>query len=157
MFDCKVTGIEQGLGLSAGQAFTEGGVFVNKGTIRNSYPVVGPKAWTPEEVIKLCEKATGKDSKVIRVSPFLIGVAQNLVSFFEPTVPVAERLAFAEVTGGGGKLDAPMEETYKAFDLDPNKTTTLESYINEYYEMIIKRLREMEADLDKETKKKLPF
>ncbi|WP_320675323.1 NAD(P)H-binding protein [Prochlorococcus sp. MIT 1341] len=130
---------------------------VNKGTIRKTYPVVGPKAWNPEQIIKLCEEASGKTAKTIRVSPFLIGIAQNLVSFFEPTVHVAERLAFAEVTGGGIKLDAPMEQTYKDFDLDPNKTTTLESYISEYYEMIIKRLREMEADLDKETKKKLPF
>ncbi len=129
----------------------------NKETIRKSYPVVGPKAWNAEKIIELCEKASGKKAKTIRVSPFLIGVAQNMVSFFEPTVHVAERLAFAEVTGGGARLDAPMEETYKTFDLDPNQTTTLENYISDYYAMIIKRLKEMEADLDKETKKKLPF
>ncbi len=126
-------------------------------TIKHSYPVVGPKAWSPEEVMKICEKESGKTAKVIRVSPFLIGVAQNLVSFFEPTLNVADRLAFAEVTGGGEKLDAEMEETYADFDLDPSSTTTLQSYIREYYEMILKRLREMEADLDKDAKKKLPF
>ncbi len=126
-------------------------------TIRRSFPVVGPKAWEPDEVIKLCERFSGKSAKVLRVSPFLIGVAQTLVSFFEPTVNVAERLAFAEVTGGGTRLDAPMEDTYKAFGLDPSETTTMESYVREYYEVIIKKLREMEADLDIEDKKKLPF
>ncbi len=126
-------------------------------TIRKSFPVVGPKAWKPEQVVKLCEKESGKTAKTIRVSPFLIQITQNIVSFFEPTVNVAERLAFAEVTGGGASLDSPMDETYKAFDLDPVETTTLENYIKEYYQMIIKRLREMEADLDKEAKKKLPF
>ena len=70
---------------------------------------------------------------------------------------MAERLAFAEVTGGGTSLDSPMERTYKAFGVDPNEITTLESYLKEYYQMIIKRLREMEADLDIEAKKKLPF
>ena len=33
----------------------------------------------------------------------------------------------------------------------------MESYISEYYDTILKRLREMEADLDKDAKKKLPF
>ncbi|WP_320677610.1 NAD(P)H-binding protein [Prochlorococcus sp. MIT 1300] len=126
-------------------------------TLRESFPVVGPKAWRPEELVKLCEGITDKTAKVLRVSPFLISVAKQLVSFFQPTLNVAERLSFAEVTGGGGCLDAPMEETYKAFNLDPTETTGLESYIREYYDMILKRLREMEADLDKDAKKKLPF
>ncbi len=129
----------------------------NKETIRKTFPVVGPKAWNAEQIIELCEKSCEKKANIIRVSPFLIKTAQNMVSFFEPTVHVAERLSFAEVTGGGAKLDAPMEETYKLFGLDVNETTTLESYISEYYGMILKRLREMEADLDKESKKKLPF
>jgi hypothetical protein len=70
---------------------------------------------------------------------------------------VAERLSFAEVTGGGERLDAPMEESYEAFGLDPADTTGLEDYLKEYYDTILRRLREMEADLDKDAKKKLPF
>ena len=50
-----------------------------------------------------------------------------------------------------------MEETYKAFGLNPEETTSLENYLQEYYETILKRLRDMEADLDKDAKKKLPF
>ncbi len=126
-------------------------------TIRKSFPVVGPKAWTVNDLVKLCEKYSGKSAKVIRVSPFLMAVTQALVSFFEPTVNVADRLAFAEVSGSGVKLDSPMDETYKLFGLDPSETTSVENYIREYYDMILKRLREMEADLDKDAKKKLPF
>ena len=70
---------------------------------------------------------------------------------------VAERLAFAEVTGSGQTLDAPMEQSYAAFDLNQDETTDMESYIQEYYDTILKRLREMEADLDRDAKKKLPF
>ena len=79
------------------------------------------------------------------------------MSFFEPTVNVAERLAFSEISNGGDTLDASMKETYKTFNLDEAETTKLEDYIDEYYAMIIKRLKEMEADLDKESRKKLPF
>ena len=70
---------------------------------------------------------------------------------------VAERLAFAAVTGGGGSLSAPMDETYTIFEIDPEEITGLEEYIREYYDTILKRLRAMEADLDKDAKKKLPF
>jgi len=50
-----------------------------------------------------------------------------------------------------------MEESYEAFGLDHAATTHLENYLREYYDTILKRLREMESDLDKEAKKKLPF
>ncbi|CAI8180958.1 MAG: NAD(P)H-binding protein [Prochlorococcus sp.] len=126
-------------------------------TIRRSFPVVGPKAWTNEEVVDLCEKAANKKAKLIRVSPFLIGLTEKIVSFFESTVSVGERLAFAQVVGGGTALDAPMDDTYAAFGLDPSETTKLESYIREYYATIMKRLREMDVELDQEAKKKLPF
>jgi hypothetical protein len=50
-----------------------------------------------------------------------------------------------------------MEASYAAFGLDSSETTTLESYLKDYYDTILRRLREMDADLDKDAKKKLPF
>jgi hypothetical protein len=50
-----------------------------------------------------------------------------------------------------------MEACYDAFGLDASETTSLEAYIKEYYDTILKRLKAMEADLDKDAKKKLPF
>jgi uncharacterized protein YbjT (DUF2867 family) len=126
-------------------------------TIGGSFPVVGPKAWNTGEVVQLCEKLARKEARVIRVPPALMQTMQGLVSFFEPGVNIAERLAFADVTGGGVKLDAQMEASYEAFGLNPDETTGLEDYLEEYYSSILKRLREMEADLDKDAKKKLPF
>ena len=126
-------------------------------TIRNSFPVVGPKAWNSGELVQFCERCTGKSARVFRMGAAPILALQAIASFFEPTVNIAERLAFAEVTGSGQSLDAPMESTYAAFGLDPSETTSLESYLREYYDTILKRLREMEADLDKDAKKKLPF
>ena len=126
-------------------------------TARKSFAVVGPKAWSPEELVQLCERFSNKKAKVLRVSPFLINIAKTLVSLFEPTVSVAERLAFADVSGSGETLDSSMDETYSAFDIDPGEITNLESYIKEYYDVILKRLREMEADLNREQRKKLPF
>ena len=126
-------------------------------TVRRSFPVVGPKAWNTGEVVQLCERYSSKTARVFRVPPALMQAMQGICNFFEPAVNVAERLAFAEVTGGTAGLTAPMDESYAAFGLEASETTTLESYIREYYDTILKRLRDMEADLDKDAKKKLPF
>ena len=129
----------------------------NSKTHRLSLPLVGPKAWDSNEVISLCEKFSDKKAKVFRVSPFLITVTQKVVSFFQDSVNVAERLAFAEVTSSGVPLDADMSKTYEILELKEEDMTTLDSYIQEYYQQILKRLREMEADLNIEEKKRLPF
>lgn len=126
-------------------------------TVRRAFPVVGPRAWITGEITQLCERFTGKDARVFRVPPALLSMMRGLTSFFEASLNVAERLSFDAVTGGGVKLDAPMEESYATFGLDPSETTGLEAYLKEYYDTILKRLREMEADLDKDAKKKLPF
>jgi len=126
-------------------------------TSRQALPVVGPRAWTTSEVTQLCEKFSGKTARIFRVQPVLIGLMRGVANFFEAGLNVGDRLAFDAVTGGGVTLSAPMEESYGAFGLDPGDTTGLESYLQEYYATILRRLREMEADLDKDAKKKLPF
>ena len=66
-------------------------------------------------------------------------------------------MAFAEVTSSGEALDADMSKTYEILELQKEDMTSLDSYIKEYYQQILKRLREMEADLNIEEKKRLPF
>ena len=129
----------------------------NSKSYKLSLPLVGPKAWDPDEVISLCEKYSNKKAKIFRVSPFLIKVTQSVVSFFQDALNVSERLAFAEVTSSGVALDADMSNTYDVLDLKKEDSTSLESYIKEYYQQILKRLKEMEADLNIEEKKRLPF
>ena len=126
-------------------------------TVRRPFPVVGLKAWTTGEITQLCERFSGKEARLVRVPPALMKLMQGITSFFAASLNVAERLAFAEVVSAGVAFEAPMQESYEAFGLDPGETTSLEAYLKEYYDTILKRLREMEADLDKDAKKKLPF
>lgn len=126
-------------------------------TIGKAFPVVGPRAWTTGEITQLCERFSGKEARIIRVPPLFLGLMRSVAQFFDASVNVAERLTFDQVTGGGEPLDAPMESSYEAFGLEPSETTSLEQYLEEYYQTILKRLKDMEADLDKDAKKKLPF
>ena len=129
----------------------------NPKSYKLSLPLVGPKAWDSDEVISLCEKYSNKKAKIFRVSPFLIKATQSVVSFFQDALNVSERLAFAEVTSSGVALDSDMSNTYEVLDLKKEDITSLENYIKEYYQQILKRLKEMEADLNIEEKKRLPF
>ena len=129
----------------------------NPKSYKLSLPLVGPKAWDSDEVISLCEKFSNKKAKIFRVSPFLIKVTQTVVSFFQDALNVSERLAFAEVTSSGFPLDSDMSDTYEILEIKRDDITSLENYIKEYYQQILKRLKEMEADLNIEEKKRLPF
>ena len=129
----------------------------NPKTYKQSLPLVGPRAWDSNEVIALCEKYSDKKAKIFKVSPFIISFTQKVVSFFQDSLNIAERLAFAEVTSSGESLDADMSKTYEILDIKKEDMTTLEIYIKEYYQQILKRLKEMEVDLNIEEKKRLPF
>tara|TARA_Y100001978_G_scaffold202521_1_gene223951 strand:+ start:3087 stop:4049 length:963 start_codon:yes stop_codon:yes gene_type:complete len=129
----------------------------NEKTYKLSLPLVGPKAWDANEIISLCEKYSKRKAKVFRVADFILKATQSAVSFFQDSLNIAERLAFAEVTSSGKELNADMKETLELINISADSMTSLESYIKEYYQQILKRLKEMEVDLDIEEKKRLPF
>ena len=129
----------------------------NPDTHRISLPLVGPKAWDANEIIALCEKYSKRKAKVFRVADFILKATQTAVSFFQDSLNVAERLAFAEVTSSGKELNADMKKTLELLEIKETEMTSLESYIKEYYQQILKRLKELEVDLDVEEKKRLPF
>ena len=70
----------------------------------------------------------------------MIKVTQSIVSFFQDALNVSERLAFAEVTSSGIALDSDMSNTYEVLDIKNDDITSLENYIKDYYQLILKRL-----------------
>ncbi len=123
-------------------------------------PVVGPRAWTADEIIRLCEKLSGREAKITRMPLNLLRVVRKICRFFEWGWNVADRLAFAEVLATGQTLDAPMDKVYSIFGLNPEETTTLENYLQEYFSRILKKLKELDYEREKakqKAKKKRPF
>ena len=122
------------------------------------FPVVGPRAWQPEEIVSLCEQQSGKEAKIARIPLGLLKGLRQITRAFQWTQNVSDRLAFAEVLANGTPLNAPMEEVYQTFGLDPEETTTLESYLQDYYSRILKKLKEIGYEEEKKKKKKkTPF
>jgi len=129
-------------------------------TQKQTFPVVGSRAWGAYEIIRLCERQSGREAKVTRLPLALIRGVRQVTRFFEWTWNVGDRLAFAEVLATGKPLDAAMDEVYGVFGIDPKEITTLESYLQEYFSRIMKKLRELDyekAKTKKQSKKKLTF
>ncbi|HBB30266.1 MAG TPA: 3-beta hydroxysteroid dehydrogenase [Cyanobacteria bacterium UBA8803] len=127
-------------------------------TANKTFPVVGNRAWSGYEIINLCERLSGKEAKIARLPLNLLRAIRQITRFFQWTWNIADRLAFAEVLATGKPMDASMEEVYKVFNLDPKETTTLEAYLQEYFNRIMKKLKEIGYEKDKsKKKKKTPF
>ncbi len=129
-------------------------------TENQTFPVVGTRAWSAEEIISLCERLSGKDARVTRMPINLLRAVRGLMRFFQWGWNVADRLAFTEVLASGKQLNASMDEVYTVFGLDQQQTTTLESYLQEYFSRIMKKLKELDYQKNKTKKqkpKKTPF
>lgn len=123
-------------------------------TENNSYPIVGTRAWTAEQIIELCQRLSGKQAKISRIPLSLLRFLRGFSRWFKWTVNTSDRLAFAEVLASGKALDAKMEEVYKTFELDPEQTTTLEGYLKEYFDRIMKKIKEIDYEKSKIKKRK---
>lgn len=123
-------------------------------TEKSSFPVVGLQAWTPEELIKLCEKMSGREAKVVKTPTNLLHIVRDSARFFAWTWNIADRLALADVVSSGKPLTAPMEEVYKVFGLDPKETTQVEVYLKEYFDLMLNKIKETESEKLKQSKGK---
>lgn len=129
-------------------------------TQKQTFPVVGTRAWSAEEIISLCERLSGKEARITRMPINLLRTMRRVIRFFQWGWNVADRLAFTEVIASGRPLNAPMDEVYKVFELDSNETTTLESYLQEYFSRIMKKLKELDYEKiqpKKQKPKRSPF
>ena len=123
-------------------------------TAKKTFPVVGTKAWGAYEIMNLCENLSGKNTRISRVSLTVLGLLRRITRFCEWGQNTADRLTFAEVLASGKPLDANMDDVYETFGLDPQETTTLEEYMQEYFSRIMKKLKEIDYEKNKGKKKK---
>ncbi|MEO0987926.1 MAG: NAD(P)H-binding protein [Cyanobacteria bacterium J06639_14] len=129
----------------------------NSDTVNCSFPLAGSRAWGAYEIIRLCERLSGQDARVSQMPLGLLRAVQKMASFFQWGWNLADRLAFTEVVVGEQPITAPMDEVYQTFHISPDEITSLEDYMGEYFGRIMKKLKELDYDREKASKKKLPF
>lgn len=126
-------------------------------TKNRSFPLAGTRAWGGYELVRLCERLSGEDAKVSTMSLGLLRGVRGFANFFQWGWQFADRLAFAEVSAGSEPLDADMDEVYSTFGIDKSEITTVEEYLGEYFNRILKKLKELDFESGRESKRKLPF
>jgi uncharacterized protein YbjT (DUF2867 family) len=126
-------------------------------TAKRTFPVVGTRAWQANEIVDLCERLSGQPAKRARAQIETMRLVQRVARFFEWSWNLADRLAFAEVLATGQPLAAPMDEVYRTFNLEAAETSTLESYMEEYFNRILRKLKEAGYNEEQDKKKKAPF
>ncbi len=123
--------------------------------LHQTLPLAGPKAWKSREIIQLCEQLSSEKAKVSTMPIGLLRGSRRVLQFFQWSWNIADRLAFAEVLAAKEPMDADMTSVYDILDMDPKSLTQLEDYLAEYFQKMLRRLREQKA---KESKKfKIPF
>ncbi|KAL6011885.1 hypothetical protein ACLOJK_002351 [Asimina triloba] len=105
----------------------------------------GPRAWTTQEVITLCERLAGQDANVTTVPVSVLKLTRQLTRFFQWTNDVADRLAFSEVLTSNTVFSTPMGEAYELLGVDSKDIVTLEKYLQDYFSNILKKLKDLKA------------
>lgn len=111
-------------------------------TVGKTLTITGPKVWSTDGVVKLCEKLSGQEADVNQVSNLQLQATQGFFSLFQWSLDISERLRFVEVNAksSGQTGDVMSDETYRLLGLDPEMTRTLEEYFGEYFRRIFKKI-----------------
>jgi len=104
---------------------------------RKVFSLIGEKFWTPQEIIQLCERLSGKTAKISYIPVILFGILRRFFRLFEFTWNIADRLQFGEISNKSGLSGKPTNEI-----VWPITRLGLENYLQEYFGKILKKLRE---------------
>nr|YP_009398888.1 hypothetical protein [Cliftonaea pectinata]ARW68023.1 hypothetical protein [Cliftonaea pectinata] len=122
-------------------------------------PLVGHKSWCSLDIIKLCERISGRKVNVIKVPIYIFQILVSITNFFQWTWNISDRLAFINVTYKDKNFDKLMKEILYVLKIRYSEIEPLEVYFQEYFQKIMKKLKELNYQTlrDIENKDNLKF
>lgn len=123
-----------------------------KNTENKSFSLGGAKSWCSEEIIHLCEKLSGQKAEIKMIPISLLNLLRQLTLFFEWTSQISKRLAFIQLLQDNKQFIISKEINSKIFKINSDDLISLESYLREYFEMMLVTLENL--DVDSQTKQK---
>jgi uncharacterized protein YbjT (DUF2867 family) len=112
-------------------------------TLNNSFydkkkvSLIGEKFWSSKEIIQLCERLSGKTANISYIPLVAFSLLRNFFRLFQFTWNIADRLQFGEIPNDPNLAIKPSNEISW-----PVKRLSLETYLQEYFGKILKKLRE---------------
>jgi uncharacterized protein YbjT (DUF2867 family) len=123
-----------------------------KETENKTFFLGGAKAWSSDEIINLCEKLSGQKAQIKMIPITLLNLLRQITGFFEWTSKISERLAFAQLLQDNRDFIKSTETNTKIFKIKPTDLVSLDSYLREYFEMMLVTLENL--DIDSQNKQK---
>jgi uncharacterized protein YbjT (DUF2867 family) len=123
-------------------------------TTNQTFSLVGPKDWFSDDIIKLCEEISGQAAKVSFTPLILLKIIRQIISFSQWGWDIQDRLAFSEVLNSNTMNVQSRQELYKIFKFESTELLSLESYLQEYFEKMLKKLRDLNYNQSQAAKRK---
>nr|YP_009398439.1 hypothetical protein [Lophocladia kuetzingii]ARW67625.1 hypothetical protein [Lophocladia kuetzingii] len=109
----------------------------------NILPLIGHKSWTSAQIIELCEKISGRRAKITKIPITLLRFLVYLTKFFQWTWNISERLAFVDMISTQYSTKTSMKEILYVLKIEYKDLESLETYLQEYFQRIMKKLKEV--------------
>jgi uncharacterized protein YbjT (DUF2867 family) len=123
-----------------------------KETENETFFLGGAKSWSSDEIINLCEKLSGQNAQIKMIPIALLNILRQLTGFFEWTLKISERLAFAQLLQENQDFTQSTEINSQIFKIKPTELVSLDGYMREYFEMMLVTLENL--DIESQNKQK---
>ena len=114
----------------------------------------GSKAWSSTDIIKICEKFSGQSASVANTPTFILRIVRIFINFFEWGWNIADRLAFIEIFSKASYFSISVNNMNKIFRFNPDELFYLDTYLQEYFEQISIKLKDLNYETSLESKRK---
>jgi len=104
------------------------------------------KSWLSSDLIKLCEKLSGQKSEISIIPLSFIKILRQITSFFQWSWNITDRLAFVEVLSSNVDFSVDINKLNSIFCFESGELLSLENYLQEYFEKILKKLKDLNYD-----------
>lgn len=123
-----------------------------KQTENKIFSLGGEKAWSSDDIIDLCETLSGQKAEIKQVSLNLLNLLRQITLFFEWTTQISKRLAFVQLLENNEQFIISQDINKQIFKIKSSELTSLETYLREYFEMMLVTLENI--DIESQNKQK---
>ena len=115
-------------------------------TENKSFFLGGPKSWISKDIIDICEKLSGQKAKIQLVPLGFLKIVRQITGFLDWTQKISERLAFVEVLMDDSNFNSSISIMYETFKIREDELLSLDSYLREYFEMMLVTLENLNVE-----------
>ena len=119
-----------------------------------TFTIGGSKARSSNDIVSLCEQFSGQSASIANTPTIILRLARIFINFFEWGWNIADRLAFIEVFSKVSYFSISMNNMNKIFRFKPDELFYLDVYLQEYFEQILIKLKDLNYETNLESKRK---